>query len=315
MTSFSATSAARPRRISVRDGERGSARPRSCARPSPARRFPPCCASASARVAETSPAGIWPPTWMVAPRPSQSRGSRRSLPTSISRMTLPAPVASHADPPRRTTATGRSGATLTTSVLGKARSTETPATPGRARTLPLDLVDIDADEARSPEVARDPLDLTRQARRRSANIDLVDGEQRRRVCEPVRKCDADDERSGDEQRTAGRDEADEIEASTGRSSRKRDDDACRSGMPTRSALASSPDHAAWIRRGREASYVCAGSSGSPMKTTSRSSSTPNSSCARRRASIINPTQSALDAPPAFSMKFACFGEIIALPMR
>ena len=42
---------------------------------------------------------------------------------------------------------------------------------------------------------------------------------------------------------AGGDEAHEVQASTGRTSRKRDDDACRSTMPTRTARASSPDHA------------------------------------------------------------------------
>ena len=62
-------------------------------------------------------------------------------------------------------------------------------------------------------------------------------------------------------------------------------------------------------------YVIGGSSGRPAKTTSRSRSTPNCSCARRRASSISATQSALVAMPTFSMKFACFGETIAPPIR
>ena len=54
---------------------------------------------------------------------------------------------------------------------------------------------------------------------------------------------------------------------------------------------------------------------SPSSTTSCSSSTPNCSRARRRASAIRARQSAVVAPPAFSMKFACFGEIRAPPIR
>ena len=53
----------------------------------------------------------------------------------------------------------------------------------------------------------------------------------------------------------------------------------------------------------------------PSSTTSCSSSTPYCSRARRRASAISARQSAVVAPPAFSMKFACFGEISAPPMR
>ena len=52
-----------------------------------------------------------------------------------------------------------------------------------------------------------------------------------------------------------------------------------------------------------------GSSSGPRNCTSCSSSTPNRSWTRRRASAISATQSADVAPPAFSMKFACRGEI------
>ena len=45
------------------------------------------------------------------------------------------------------------------------------------------------------------------------------------------------------------------------------------------------------------------------------SSTPYCSCARRRASAMSASASAVVAPPAFSMKFACFGEICAPPIR
>ena len=44
-------------------------------------------------------------------------------------------------------------------------------------------------------------------------------------------------------------------------------------------------------------------------------STPNCSRARRRASAISASASAAVAPPAFSMKFACRGEISAPPIR
>ena len=53
----------------------------------------------------------------------------------------------------------------------------------------------------------------------------------------------------------------------------------------------------------------------PTTTTSCSSSTPSCSRARRRASVISARQSALVAPPAFSMKFAWRGEMIAPPIR
>ncbi len=58
----------------------------------------------------------------------------------------------------------------------------------------------------------------------------------------------------------------------------------------------------------------AGSSSSPRNSTSCSSSTPNCSCARRRASAISASASAVVASPAFSMKFACLGEIRAPPI-
>ena len=53
----------------------------------------------------------------------------------------------------------------------------------------------------------------------------------------------------------------------------------------------------------------------PSSCTSCSSSTPNCSRARRRASAISASASAVVAPPAFSMKFACIGEITAPPIR
>ena len=95
--------------------------------------------------------------------------------------------------------------------------------------------------------------------------------------------------------------------------RKRDDDACRARAPTRSALGPSPGHGAafaapaqsLLRRTRTAQSRAS----APTNATSRSSTTPNSSRARRRASAISATQSALVAPSAFSMKFACLGEI------
>ena len=53
----------------------------------------------------------------------------------------------------------------------------------------------------------------------------------------------------------------------------------------------------------------------PRSCTSGWRCTPNCSRARRRASTISSTASDDVAPPAFSMKFACFGEICAPPIR
>ena len=167
------------------------------------------------------------------------------MPVSIGRMTLPAPVTSHDDLPRRTTATGRSGATLTTSVCGNARSTETPATVGQRAQRPFDRVRVDGDEARSDEIARGAVCTSRATcGRRAADVDALDREHRRRVGDPVRDASGDQDGEADDERAAGGDEAHEVQASTGRTSRKRDDDACRSAMPTRTARTPSPDHAA-----------------------------------------------------------------------
>src|SRR6266511_4241251 len=53
----------------------------------------------------------------------------------------------------------------------------------------------------------------------------------------------------------------------------------------------------------------------PRSCTSASRRTPNCSWARLRASAISARASAEEAPPAFSMKFACLGEICAPPIR
>ena len=123
----------------------------------------------------------------------------------------------------------------------------------------------------------------------------------------------------DPERAAGGDEPGKIEALAGDPSRERDDDIRRARTGTRSTFDSSPGgHAVPVRRSPARSYGghrlrrarCL-----PSSTTSCSSSTPNCSRARRRASAISARQSAVVAPPAFSMKFACFGEMSAPPIR
>ena len=66
--------------------------------------------------------------------------------------------------------------------------------------------------------------------------------------------------------------------------------------------------------GRMTPTTAAARSG-PRNRTSCSSTTPNRSCTRRRASTISAMASAEVAPPAFSMKFAWTGEIRAPPLR
>ena len=72
----------------------------------------------------------------------------------------------------------------------------------------------------------------RELGRRAGDLDAFPGEDWRRVRDEVGGSDAEQNADRDEERAAGRDEAHEIQASTGRTSRKRDDDACRSSMPT-----------------------------------------------------------------------------------
>jgi len=85
---------------------------------------------------------------------------------------------------------------------------------------------------------------------------------------------------------------------------------CAGCAPVWARPAAPRDHASrWIQT------QSGGSSSAPRNSTSWRNSTPNVSCARRRASAISEIASAVVAPSAFSMKLACLGEIRAPPIR
>ena len=147
---------------------------------------------------------------------------------------MPAPVASQADVPRRITATGRSGAILITSVLRERAVDRDARDRGKRAKRAFDLVRVDRHEAAADEIPGGAGDVPLERRRSTFDLYLVEREDRGRIGHPVGDADRDEQSEGDEQRAAGGDEAHEIQASTGRTSRKRDDDACRSSMPTRS---------------------------------------------------------------------------------
>src|SRR5690606_30504674 len=61
--------------------------------------------------------------------------------------------------------------------------------------------------------------------------------------------------------------------------------------------------------------TCDGSSRSPRMRTSSSRRTPNWISTSLRTRSMSPSMSAAVAPPVFKMKFACFSETTAPPMR
>ena len=157
--------------------------------------------------------------------------------------------------PRRITATGRSGAILITSVLGNARSTETPATAGMRVECDLDLFCVDRDEAVTHEVVGRSLDVSLESRRSAVDLDRVDGEDGGRVGDPVGEADRD---QGSERRRGAN-------GRKGRSARDPGEhrphlaETGRRRLPQQHADAihvhSVPRPCAWIRRGDSASYV------------------------------------------------------------
>ena len=136
---------------------------------------------------------------IVAPRASQSRGSERSVPVSISRTTFPAPVASHdvlTAPNDGDRPLGRD--------LDDERVRERPIDRdarnlGKRAEGALDLVRIDGDEARALDVGDRLRDLAGECGRCTSHVDALDGEDRRRVGDPVGDADRDDDPEGDEQ--------------------------------------------------------------------------------------------------------------------
>ena len=217
-------------------------------------------------------------------------GTDRDLPHDS-----PEPVTSQAESPRRATATGRSAATLTTSVCGNARSTETAATDGRARTA--------SSIARGSTVRRlDPSarpattrTLLAPPRRHPLDVHSFTAKTEVGASAPVCSEHCGDDREAEREGTTRGDEPDEIEAIAGHraeTGRRRLPHAHAGAIRARSV----PGPWSGIRRRPDASYACSLLElERPTNATSRSSSTPYCSRARRRASAISATQSALVA--------------------
>ena len=245
MTSLSSTSAARPSRSSVpwRSTSVSSSPVVLIPRTRPLR-------PSRARVRERSgrgdrPRGDLPADPDARPPPEPESRKRRAASPSVSPGS-PSRRRSRARPNARAGSPrpASPGAILITRVCGKARSTVTPATAGSSWSTPSTCPASIGHEAPPHQVARRTRDLAGERRRRAAHVDPFEREDRGRVGGPVGEPDRDEGAERREEPAAGGDETREIQASTGRTSRKRDDDACRSNVPARSARASSPGHAA-----------------------------------------------------------------------
>ena len=178
---------------------------------------------------------------------------------------------------------------------------------GHGRERVLDRVRVDSHEAPAVLCRERSTHLRAQGGGSSPNVDRAYGEDGRVARTEVGSGCENGEREPDGDRAPGGREAAELERAAARG---------RDRSP--GSRPSAGGHSASLRRARAFPYACSSlvaSSIGPRNCTSCSSSTPNSSCTRRRASFITARQSEVVALSAFSMKFACRGEIIAPPIR
>ena len=153
---------------------------------------------------------------------------------------------------------------------------------------------IQRDQAASLEVGECRAYLSRNRRRRATHVDRVHGEHGGLARDEVDACSERDDRERDRGGATARQRA-----ASARSCAWAPE-----GPPRRrpSARVSEPPRArSSLRRRRRGSYS---GRATPSSWTSCSSSTPNCSRARRRASAISASASAVRAESAFSMKFA-----------
>ena len=259
------------------------------------------------------------PTTSLTLRLTQIRASAGRSWRSASPITLPLSATRYESAPWRTIATPRSGTTTTRSVCGKARSKRALSTVGIASTACSDSVEVDLEQARAAGRRRGPCEpvprrpgsprprrpcgrRTRPSRARRARRPSAPSAIRNAIPSerPEGTSRERSRRSPETRRGSGA-------AASAARARGRDPRSTRPPVATR--FLSPPATCETLARPATPPPT------SPSSSTSCSSSTPNCSRARRRASAIRARQSAVVAPPAFSMKFACFGEISAPPIR
>src|SRR5439155_3066763 len=181
-------------------------------------------------------------------------------------------------------------------------------------------IEIHAEQARAEIAADGVFDLQRHRGGGAVDFDRVDGEDRRIAGDEVAadrgRCDAEGHEQGPRRGCEPR----HVDPLYLPAARQLDHGTRDPHGVARLALDSSPRHDSQFASARRTPALrrtgyASGRRRSPSRTTSCSSSMPCSSRTRRRASAISARQSALVAPPAFSMKFACMGEITAPPTR
>ena len=178
---------------------------------------------------------------------------------------------------------------------------------GELGQAPLDLARVQRQQALPLDRSERGAHVSGDRRWSAFDLDRLHGEHRRGAREQVEADRAEHDREADQERPARREEAND-----GRALERRQLHDRGAGAGTlRGALGHVAGFAATNRR----SYRSGGSSSGPRNSTSCTSSTPNWSNARRRASAISATASSVRAPSAFSMKFAWRGEICAPPIR